>query len=419
MTSNAIIEQKVLDLTSRTVGTTDPQTSWLERGQKVLMTTYAAPTVVLEQGKGSYVYDANGKKYLDFAAGIAVNSLGHCHESYIEAVTEQVNKLSHCSNLYFNIPAIELAEKLVDDSIFDRAFFCNSGAEAIEGAIKLSRKYAKKHKGNECTTILSMTNSFHGRTYGALSATAQTKYQQGFQPMVPDFQTLAFNDISALLAADLTNVAAIIIEPIQGEGGVHPVDAAFLKKVRELCDEHKIVLIFDEIQCGVGRTGTFYAYQSFGTEPDIVALAKGLGGGFPIGAILARQHVAAAFNPGDHGSTFGGNPLATSAALACVSEIKTDKFLESVKHKSSLLKECLHKLQTTTSGIKAIRGLGFMLGLEFDQPAKPIVQKCAQMGLLLVGAGDHVIRFLPPLNVTEADIGIAISILQTAIEVID
>jgi predicted acetylornithine/succinylornithine family transaminase len=391
------------------------QQNWIERGKKVLMNTYAPASLVLTHGQGAYVHDVDGKQYLDFASGIAVNSLGHCHPDHVAALTQQLSKLSHCSNLYYNMPAIELAEKLVENSAFDRAFFCNSGAEAIEGALKLSRKFAKAHKGDACTKILTMSNSFHGRTYGALSATAQTKYQQGYHPLVPDFETVTFNDFDSILATDLDSVAAIIIEPVQGEGGVHAVEAAFLKNVRDLCTANNIVLIFDEIQCGVGRTGTFFAYESFGVAPDIVALAKGLGGGFPIGALLANEKVASAFNPGDHGSTFGGNPLAASAALACVNTIRQDQFLQSVQDRSQLLTAALTDLQSKDLGVKAIRGLGLMLGLELESPVKPIIQKCAELGLLLVGAGDNVIRFLPPLTVKEDEIHMAVEILEAAL----
>jgi acetylornithine/N-succinyldiaminopimelate aminotransferase len=392
------------------------QKSWIDRGQKVLMNTYATNPIVLTQGTGSFVQDVNGKQYLDFASGIAVNSLGHCHADYVQAVSDQLQKLSHCSNLYYNLPAIELAEALLEGSVFERAFFCNSGAEAIEAALKLSRKYAKGSKGDSCTTVLTMSNSFHGRTYGALSATAQTKYHEGYHPLVPDFQTVAFNDIDAILAVDLQSVAAIIIEPVQGEGGVHVVDGAFLKNVRELCSENDIVLIFDEIQCGVGRTGTFFAWENFGVAPDIVTMAKGLGGGFPIGAILAVEHIAAAFKPGDHGSTFGGNPLATSAALACINKIKEEKFLQSVQSKGDYLTAALIKLQTKDLGIKAIRGLGLMLGLELNQPAKPLIQKGAEMGILLVSAGENVIRLLPPLTVSQEEIDQAMEILEALLQ---
>ncbi|MBP9091458.1 aspartate aminotransferase family protein [bacterium] len=391
------------------------QSDWVERGKKVLMQTYATQPMVLTEGQGSYVEDVDGKSYLDFASGIAVNSLGHCHPTYVEALTKQLSKLSHCSNLYYNQPAIELAEKLVANSAFDRAFFCNSGAEAVEGALKLSRKHAKKHKSENCTKILTMSNSFHGRTYGALSATAQTKYQEGYHPLVPDVSVVEFNNIASILANDLDAVAAIIIEPVQGEGGVHLVDSSFLKEVRVLCDKHNIVLIFDEIQCGVGRSGYFFASENFAVAPDIVALAKGLGGGFPIGAILAKESIASAFNAGEHGSTFGGNPMAASAALACVNIIGNEQFLGSVKTKSELLVAELVDLKSMHPSIKAIRGLGLMLGVEFDIPVKPIIEKCAAQGLLLVGAGENVIRFLPPLTVSDDEINEAIGILANVL----
>ncbi|MBU6455598.1 MAG: aspartate aminotransferase family protein [Cyanobacteria bacterium REEB67] len=387
----------------------------VERGKKVLMQTYATQSIVLSQGSGAYVIDFDGNKYLDFASGIAVNALGHCHPAYVEAVSSQLLKLSHCSNLYYNLPAIELAEKLIDASPFSRAFFCNSGAEAIEAALKLSRKYTKKYKGEQCTTVLTMSNSFHGRTYGAMSATGQTKYQNGYAPLVPDFKTVVFNDFDSLLVHDPDTVAAIVIEPVQGEGGVHLVDPLFLKKVRDYCTAQKVVLIFDEIQCGIGRSGKFFAWENFGIAPDVVALAKGLGGGFPIGAILATEEVASAFNPGDHGSTFGGNPLAASAALACLSEIKNEGFLRQVRASAEYLEAALLALQAQVPAIKAWRGLGLMQGLELDCPVKPIVQRCAELGLLLVGAGENVIRFLPPLTVSFEEIDGAIAMLSMAL----
>lgn len=393
----------------------DLQTAWIARGKNVLMNTYASFPIVLANGKGSYVEDVNGKKYLDFVAGIAVNSLGHCNDEYVKAVSEQLAKLVHCSNLYLNTPNIELAEKLVEGSAFDRVFFCNSGAEAIEGSIKLSRKYAKEAKGENCTKILSMTNSFHGRTYGALSATGQTKYQNGFQPLVPEMETVHFNDFESLATVDFDTVAAIIIEPIQGEGGVHPADLTFLKRIRELCTEENIVLIFDEIQCGVGRTGKFFAHENLGLAPDIVALAKGLGGGFPIGAFLATEKIASAFKNGDHGTTFGGNPLACTAALTCVNKIKQSSFLETVHKRGQLLHTLLKDLQSKHVAIKDVRGAGLMVGIELDQPVKSVIGACLDNGLLLVGAGEKVIRMLPPLTVSDDEIKSAVNILSSAV----
>lgn len=390
---------------------TDVQKDWLERGKQVFMNTYASYPIVIKQGKGAQVEDVNGKTYLDFVSGIAVNSLGHRDDGYVAAVADQLNQFSHCSNLYLNMPAIELAEALVDAGDFDRAFFCNSGTEAIEASIKLSRKYAKQKKGDDCTVILTMSNSFHGRTYGALSATAQTKYHKGYHPLVPDFETVGFNDIESVKSIDARRVAAVIVEPIQGEGGIHVADKAFLEQLREHCAEHDIVLIFDEIQCGIGRTGKFFAHQNFSVCPDLIALAKGLGGGFPIGALLAKNKFAEAFEPGDHGSTFGGNALACAAARECVSRINQESFLDNVNERSEQLRSELAKLQKAGGGIIAVRGLGLMVGIELEYPAKPVIQSCIDNGMLIVGAGDKVLRLLPPLTVTADEVTQAASIL--------
>lgn len=394
----------------------DEQQKWLNRGKKVFMNTYASYPIVIKQGKGSQVEDITGRTYLDFVSGIAVNSLGHRDQGYVAAITAQLNQFSHCSNLYLHVPGIKLAEELIRNGQFERAFFCNSGTEAIEAAIKLSRKYAKKHKGDQCTTILTMSNSFHGRTYGALSATAQTKYHKGYHPLLPDFQTVTFNNIASVKSVDPKAVAAIILEPIQGEGGIHVVDAKFLQEIRHYCTQENIVLIFDEIQCGVGRTGHFFAHQHFGIVPDLIALAKGLGGGFPIGALLAKDTFAAAFEPGDHGSTFGGNALACAAALECVSRIGKPEFLEGVRQRSEHLRDGLKKLQAMKTGIVAVRGLGLMVGIELEFPGKAIIQSCIDNGLLIVGAGEKVLRLLPPLTVTDEEIDQAVDILSKVLQ---
>jgi acetylornithine/N-succinyldiaminopimelate aminotransferase len=381
----------------------------------VFMNTYASYPIVIKQGKGAQVEDINGKTYLDFVSGIAVNSLGHRDDGYVAAITDQLNQFSHCSNLYLHTPGIKLAEALIRNGEFDKAFFCNSGTEAIEAAIKLSRKYAKKHKGDDCTIILTMSNSFHGRTYGALSATAQAKYQKGYEPLVPGFQTVTFNDIDSVKSVPSQSVAAVIVEPIQGEGGIHVVDQSFLKQLRDYCTKENIVLVFDEIQCGIGRTGHFFAYQHFGIAPDLIALAKGLGGGFPIGALLAKEHFAAAFEPGDHGSTFGGNALACAAALECVTRIEKADFLSSVTRRSERLRAALHQLMSKGNGVVAIRGLGLMVGVELEFPGKPVIQSCMDNGMMLVGAGDKVLRLLPPLTVTDGEIDRAIEILSAVL----
>lgn len=398
-------------MAAETTTTTSNQEEWLERGKSVFMNTYANFPIVIDHGRGAEVVDVNGKKYLDFVSGIAVNSLGHCDPQYIAALTAQLNQFSHCSNLYMNMPAIKLAEHLVAIGDFNRAFFCNSGTEAIEASIKLSRKYAKKTKGDQCTQIVTMSNSFHGRTYGALSATSQEKYHKGYHPLVPDFVTAEFNNFDSITKLDPKNVAAIFLEPIQGEGGIHVVDAEFLQQLREYCTAQKIVLVYDEIQCGIGRTGKFFAYQNFDIAPDVIALAKGLGGGFPIGAMLANDKIATAFEPGDHGSTFGGNALACAAACECVTRISNLEFLSNVQARSEQLRNGLKELKGKNSGIVAIRGLGLMVGVELEYPNKSVIAECMEHGLLLVGAGEKVLRLLPPLNVKEQEVERAVKIL--------
>lgn len=390
----------------------DLQSSWMARGQNVLINTYASFPLAIRSGSGSYVEDVTGKRYLDFVAGIAVNSLGHCHPELIAAVTKQMATLSHCSNLYLNMPAIELAETLLGGSVFAKAFFCNSGTEAIEGAIKLSRKFAKSVKGDHCTKILTLKNSFHGRTYGALSATGQSKYHEGYHPLVPDCDTFTAEELDGI---DPDSVAAIMVEPVQGEGGIHVLDSAFLAELRTFCTTNKIVFVFDEVQCGVGRSGTFFAYEKVAVEPDVVAMAKGLGGGFPIGAILAKETFAQAFKPGDHGSTFGGNPAACSAALAVVRIVRQPEFLASITEKSQILFQALDELKRTNPALLHVRGLGLMVGVEFDSPVKPIINACIEKGLLVAGAGERVIRLLPPLTVSTEEIGQAVSILSQAL----
>jgi acetylornithine/succinyldiaminopimelate/putrescine aminotransferase len=312
------------------------------------------------------------------------------------------------------MPAIELAETLTAGSPFQRAFFCNSGAEAIEGSFKLARKYAKQ-RDEKCTTVLTMSNSFHGRTFGAMSLTAQTKYHSGYHPLVPDVQTVPFNELEPVLNCYLDHIAAIILEPIQGEGGIHCVDRGYLQKLRQLCNDKNIVLIFDEIQCGIGRSGTFFAWEELGAEPDIIALAKGLGGGFPIGAFLAKDKIAQAFTPGDHGSTFGGNPLACATALACVQQIKDPSFLEEVRLKAQLFRTKLTALSKKHPLISDIRGQGLLVGVEFTTAVKPMISACIEKGFLVASAGDNVMRLLPPLTVSEPEILNAVSILDDVI----
>jgi acetylornithine/N-succinyldiaminopimelate aminotransferase len=387
----------------------------INRGKEVFMNTYSQFPLVIEKGDGVYVYDSKGNKYLDFVAGIAVNSLGYNNEKLVKALKNQLNKLTHCSNLYWNEPAIEAAELLKKYSTLDKVFFCNSGAEAVEGSLKLARKYAKKYLGNNKTEIITMKNSFHGRTFGAVTATGQTKYQKGLGPLLPGIKYCEFNNIKSLEDTIDDKTCAVLVEPIQGEGGIKPADVEYLKKVRELCDKNNLILIFDEVQCGIGRTGEIFAYQHYNVKPDIVALAKGLGGGVPIGAILANEKAASGFCPGDHASTFGGNPLVCSAAKVVIEEISDSQYLENIKKQGKYLTKKLNELKSKYKMILDVRGHGLMQGMEMNMPVKEIILECMDKGLLLVGSGERIIRFVPPLIIQKKGIDSAIKILEDVI----
>ncbi|AVX32163.1 acetylornithine/N-succinyldiaminopimelate aminotransferase [Carboxydocella thermautotrophica] len=374
-------------------------------GKQYVMNTYGRLNLVLAQGQGARVWDLEGKEYLDFLAGIAVNALGHSHPAVVEALKKQAEKLIHCSNLYWIEPQIRLAQLLVENSCGDKVFFCNSGAEANEGAIKLARKYAKLHYGPEKYEIITAINSFHGRTLAAITATGQPKYQKGFEPLVPGFKHVPYNDLQALTEAIGPQTCAIMLEPIQGEGGVVTPDPAYLSGVAQLCREHGLLLILDEVQTGIGRTGKLFAYEHFGIEPDIFTLAKGLGGGVPIGAIVAKEEVAAAFQPGDHASTFGGNPLVCAAALATLNIILEEGFLAQVQAKGEYLRSLLAEMGP-------VRGKGLMLGLELPGPGAEVVARCQERGLLINCTAGNVLRFVPPLIVNEAEIQEAVRILR-------
>ena len=388
--------------------------SLASRGEKVVMKTYSRYPIAFDHGEGVYLWDSNGKKYLDFVAGIAVNSVGSNNERLVKAIAEQAAKLIHVSNLYYTKPQIELAEKLVKYSDFDKVFFCNSGAEANEAALKLCRKYAvmKNKPGRE---IITMEHSFHGRTYGAVTATGQDKYHKGLDPLLPDIKYALYNDFESVKAAVNENTCAIMMEPIQGEGGVRPADKKFLEDVRALCTEKDILLVFDEVQTGVGRSGCLFCYQKYGVVPDIATLAKGLAGGVPIGAMLTTDAVAAAFAPGDHASTFGGNPLATAAGNAVIDEIMENGILENVNKCGEHLTAKLNALKEKYSHIKEVRGMGLMQGIELDIPAADVVKTAIDNGLLLVGAGPDVVRFVPGLIITIDEIDEAMTILDKSL----
>lgn len=384
----------------------------IKRGKDVFMNTYAQFPLVIDKGEGVYVYDNEGKKYLDFVAGIAVNSLGYKNEKLEEALKEQLSKFTHCSNLYWNEPAIKAAELLVENSELDKVFFCNSGAEAVEGAMKLARKYAKKHVDKNKMEIITMKNSFHGRTYGAVTATGQAKYQKGLEPLLPGIKYCEFNNIESLRENISDKTCAVLLEPIQGEGGIRPANKQYLKEVRKICDANNLVLIFDEVQCGIGRTGEIFAYMLYDVKPDIVALAKGLGAGVPIGAVLASEKVADGFSPGDHATTFGGNPLVCTAAKVVLEELIDNNILNNVKDQGKLLTNKLKELMNKYDFIKDVRGYGLMLGMEFNIPIKEIITECMKKGLLLVGSGAQIIRFVPPLIISAKEIDMAINILD-------
>ena len=386
-------------------------------GEKYLMNIFGRLPMAMVKGQGCRVWDADGKEYLDFVAGIAVNSVGHCNPRVVDAICTQANKLIHCSNLYWIEPQIELAKLLVENSDLDKAFFCNSGSEANEGAIKLARKAAKENHPNEQKyEIITMLKSFHGRTMATITATGQAKVQKGFEPLLPGFKYVDYNDIDALKAAVTDATCAVMLEPVQGEGGVIPADDEYLRQVRALCDEKGLLLIFDEVQVGMGRTGKLFAYQNSGVVPDILTLAKALGGGAPIGAVMAKDEVAAHFKPGDHGTTFGGNPLVTAAGVAAVTELIEKKLPENACKIGKYMEQKFAELKEKYDFVEDTRGKGLILGLKLSVPGSGIVKSCLEKGLLINCTAGDVLRFVPPLNITEKDVDDCIEILTRALD---
>lgn len=381
-----------------------------------IMNTYARFDVVFEKGYGARLTDIKGKEYVDFVSGIAVNCLGHSHPAIAKALAEQSQKLIHISNLYWTPTQMDLAEKLVQHSDHDKVFFCNSGTEAIELGLKIARKYGKVNGNEDKTEIIYFNDSFHGRTMGALSVTGQKKYQKDYTPLIPNTKSIEFNNIELLREAVSEKTCAIILEPIQGEGGIIKADVEFLKEARKLCDKYDALLIYDEVQCGVGRLGTLFAYQSFNVTPDIICMAKGLGGGFPIGATLINEKAASVVVPGDHGCTFGGNPLACSVGLVVIKELIENGVLEQSIESSKYLLEQLNKLKYKYPLIKNIQGMGLLIGLKIEDNPKALIEKCLEKGLLLVGAGQNVVRVLPPLNVAKEDIDAMLDILEASLK---
>ena len=372
--------------------------------ERVLMPTYAPSPISIVRGRGSRLYDLEGREYLDFVAGIAVNTLGHAHPDLVAAIQKQAQHLLHASNLYYTEPQVKLAKALVDHSFAKKVFFCNSGAEANEAAIKLVRRYAHQKHGPDRYEIITMLNSFHGRTMATLTATGQEKVQKGFEPLLPGFKYVPLNNMPELEKALSAKTAAVMLELVQGEGGVHVADRTYLKSLRELCRQHDVLLVFDEVQTGMGRTGTLFAYEQLGVHPDIMTLAKGLGGGVPIGACLATDEAAAAFSPGAHASTFGGNPLACAAALAVLRVLLEGRVLEQSRRMGDYLAKGLLDLKDRLHIVKDVRGLGLLQGMELTIEGKPVVDDCLARGLLINCTMERVLRFVPPLIITQHEI---------------
>lgn len=391
-------------------------TQIIKQAEEVFMNTYGRYPIVLEKGEGVYLYDINGKKYLDFSAGIAVFALGYKNEAYNEALKAQIDKLLHTSNYYYNIPAVEAAQKLAEASGMERVFFTNSGTEAIEGAIKLARKYYyKKHQAAD-SEIIAMDHSFHGRSMGALSVTGTKKYREAFEPLIGGTIFAEYNNLEDVCSKVTEKTCAIVMETIQGEGGIYPAKSEFLSGVKKLCKEKGILLILDEIQCGMGRSGEMFAYQKYGIKPDIITSAKALGCGVPVGAFAATNEVASAFELGDHGTTYGGNPFVTAAVSKVFDLYKEQNILEHVKEVGQYLYDKLEQLKEEFSCIFDHRGLGLIQGLEFSYPVKDIIKNAVEQGLILIAAGSNTIRFIPPLVISKSDIDEMIDILKKIIK---
>lgn len=384
----------------------------IDKVENNIIHTYNRYQIVLDKGEGMYLYDAEGKKYLDFGSGIGVFALGYGNKEYNDAVKAQVDKLIHTSNYFYNEPSALASEKFIKASGMTKVFYTNSGAEAVEGALKLAKKYGKMTKGDNCYEIIAMNKSFHGRTIGAVSVTGNEHYRESFEPLLPGVKFADYNNLESVKALISDRTCAVIMETIQGEGGVTPATEEFVKGVRTLCDENNILMIADEIQCGMGRSGYMFAYQRFGILPDIVTSAKALGCGVPIGAFAAGSKVCDVLCAGDHGTTYGGNPLACAASLAVFNLFKKNNLLENVVEVGAYLYKRLDEIKVMCPSITDHRGIGFMQGLEYDHPVSGIIQKLLDAGLIVFSAGPNVIRFLPPLIATMKDVDDMINILK-------
>ncbi len=395
--------------------------SYIDEAEKALLHTYNRYQVVFEKGEGVHLYDMDGKEYLDFVSGIAVFALGYQNQEYNDALKAQIDKIIHTSNYYYNIPAIEAAKKIKEISGMDRVFFTNSGAEAIEGAIKTARKYAYLKDGTTDHEIIAMNHSFHGRTMGALSITGNPHYREAFEPMIGNIKFADLNDFDSVLAQVTDKTCAIILETVQGEGGIYPATEDFLQKVRKLCDEKDILMILDEIQCGMGRTGTMFAWQRYGIKPDVMTTAKALGCGVPVGAFLMTEKVGAhSLAAGDHGTTYGGNPLACAAICKVIELFEKQNVLENVKVVGDYLGKRLDELVEEFDCVETRRGIGMMQGLVFNRPVGDIIVKAMENGLILINAGTNIIRFVPSLVITKENVDEMMEILRKSMkEILD
>ena len=390
--------------------------NYIEEAEQALLHTYNRYQIVLDRGEGVYLYDIDGNKYLDFVSGIAVFALGYNYKDYNDALKEQIDKILHTSNYYYNVPAIEAAKKIKKASGMDRVFFTNSGAEAVEGALKAARKYAFLKDGKTDHEIIAMNHSFHGRTFGALSVTGNPRYREAFEPMIGNIKFADFNDFESVLSCVTDKTCAIIMETVQGEGGIYPATEEFLTKVRALCDEKDILLILDEIQCGMGRTGSMFAWQKFGVKPDIMTTAKALGCGVPVGAFLMTEKVGAnSLVAGDHGTTYGGNPLACAAVNKVLDLFNNDNIIENVNKVAPYLEKRLDELKDRYDFIVDRRGAGFMQGLVFNRPVADVINMALEKGLILINAGSEIIRFVPSLVITKENVDEMIDILDSCL----
>lgn len=389
---------------------------YISEAEEALLHTYNRYQIVLDHGDGVHLYDMNGKEYLDFVSGIGVFALGYNNQAYNDALKSQIDKIIHTSNYFYNVPAVEAAKKLKKISGMDRVFFTNSGAEAIEGAIKAARKYGYLKDGTTDHEIIAMEHSFHGRTMGALSVTGNPHYREAFEPMIGNIRFATMNDFDSVEKLVTEKTCAILLETVQGEGGIYPATEDFLKKIRALCDEKDILLILDEIQCGMGRTGTYFAWQKYGVKPDILTSAKALSCGVPMGAFLMTEHVAQnSLKAGDHGTTYGGNPLAAAATNKVLDLFEENHIIEHVNVVAPYLEQKLDELVAEFPHIKARRGAGLLQGLEFDIPVGEVIVKAMDKGLILINAGANVLRFIPPLIIEKEDVDAMISILRVVL----